>query len=137
MAEVDAYLQQPQERPALGEGEGDRHPSGSRLHLERKPRADAVPSQGDAQQASPLRATAPALRCRSGDAQQAPLPCATAPRTLLPWCHGMRRRRRRATLYLLVVVTEDELNFRNQEVSGDLANACASTRTALDVVALE
>ena len=94
-------------------------------------------TQGDAQQASPLRTTVPALRCHSGDAQQAPLSCATAPRTLPLRCRGMRRRWRRAPLHLLVFVAEDELNLRDEEVSGDLTDACASPRTAPDVVALE
>jgi len=34
---ADACLQQLQGRLEPGEGEGDRHPSGPRLHLERKP----------------------------------------------------------------------------------------------------
>ena len=44
--EADACLQQLQGGLEPGEEEGDRHPSGSRLHLERKPRADAVPPHG-------------------------------------------------------------------------------------------
>ena len=35
----------------------------------------------------------------------------------------MRRRWRRAPPYLLVVVAEDELNLRDEEVSGDLIDA--------------
>jgi len=63
MAEVDACLQQPKERPALGVGEGDGHPSGSGLHLERKPRADVVPPQGAS--GGCLRENLePTLRCR-------------------------------------------------------------------------
>jgi len=37
----------------------------------------------------------------------------------------MRRRWRRALLHLLVVVAEDELILRDEEVSGDLTDACA------------
>ena len=44
---------------------------------------------------------------------------------LLSRRQGMRRRQHLATLHLLIVVAEDELDLRSQEMSEDLANTRA------------